>query len=195
MKFPKLFNHEDSIVKVSAIAGALIINPKIFNDDRGFLYETFNCKTLTEVIGDDVIFVQENYSFSRRWTLRGLHYQIDPAQGKLLSVISGSIYDVLVDLRESSPTYKNWFGIQLKARNHSQLWIPPGIAHGFLCLSEFAEVLYRMTNHYNKESEFCLAWNDPFIDIKWPMPKNILLNISDRDLASLSWDAAPKFSI
>ena len=140
-----------------------------------------------------VEFVQDNHSFSRQWTLRGLHYQLKHTQGKLVRVTAGCVFDVAVDLRKDSTTFGKWVGLELSAENHKQLWIPPGFAHGFLVLSETAEFLYKTTDYYDPQSEVCLSWCDPSIKIDWPIPlgKQALLNA--KDTAGLSWDQAPKF--
>jgi dTDP-4-dehydrorhamnose 3,5-epimerase len=178
--------------EASSIFGAAILQPKLFGDERGWLFESFNDKDFANTTGLDVNFVQDIHSYSRRWTLRGLHYQVEQSQGKLVRVISGSVFDVTVDLRKSSPTFGKWFGVELSAENKKQLWIPPGVAHGFLALSNISEVLYKVTNHYNPQSEACLAWNDPVIGVDWPLPQGIQPIMSVRDGAGLSWNSALK---
>jgi dTDP-4-dehydrorhamnose 3,5-epimerase len=177
----------------TAIEDLLVIETRHFEDKRGWLTESFNAQDFSLAIGSDVQFVQDNHSFSKRDVLRGLHYQIDKPQGKLVRVVSGSVFDVSVDLRKNSKTYGKWAGIVLSAENHKQLWIPSGFAHGVLVLSEAAEVLYKTTNYYHPQSEVCLAWNDPSIGIEWPLPVGITPNINAKDLAGLSWEKAPKF--
>jgi len=140
-----------------------------------------------------VEFVQDNHSFSRQWTLRGLHYQMEKTQGKLVRVVSGSVFDVVVDLRKNSATFGQWAGVELSAQNHKQLWVPPGFAHGFLVLSETAEFLYKTTDYYHPQSEVCLAWDDPTVGIVWPLKAGQSPNLNAKDLAGLSWDKAPKF--
>lgn len=181
-----------SRIEDSTIFGMSIFQPKIFDDERGWLFESFNAKDFLSTTGLDVNFVQDNHSYSRQWTLRGLHYQHEKPQGKLVRVTSGSVFDVTVDVRLSSPTYGKWFGAELSADNKKQLWIPPGIAHGFLVLSEDSEVLYKATDFYHPEGDVCLAWNDPALGIKWPLPKGIKPNMNAKDLAGLSWDQVPK---
>jgi dTDP-4-dehydrorhamnose 3,5-epimerase len=177
----------------TAIHDVLIIEPKVFGDERGWFTESFNAQDFTAATGVDVEFVQDNHSYSCQWTLRGLHYQLDETQGKLVRVTSGKIFDVVVDIRRSSPTYGQWVGIELSAINHRQLWAPPGVAHGFLVLSESAETLYKVTKYYDPRSEKSILWNDSRINIAWPIPLGTQLKISPKDCAGLSWDAAPKF--
>lgn len=153
----------------TAIPDVLIIEPKVFGDERGFFYESFNQKAFNEATGLDVQFVQDNHSRSRKGVLRGLHYQLPPhAQGKLVRCVRGAVFDVAVDIRKSSPTFGKWVGIELSEANHRQLWIPPGFAHGFLTLSETAEFLYKTSSYYSPASERCISWNDPVIGIVWP---------------------------
>ncbi|MBU3597257.1 dTDP-4-dehydrorhamnose 3,5-epimerase [Polynucleobacter bastaniensis] len=180
-------------VTTTAIHDVLVIEPKVFGDERGWFTESFNALDFSMATGFNVEFVQDNHSFSRQWTLRGLHYQLEQTQGKLVRVVAGSVFDVAVDIRQNSPTYGNWVGIELSAQNHKQMWIPAGLAHGFLVLSETAEFLYKTTDYYHPQSETCLAWNDPQINIAWPLPEGIIPNMSAKDSAGLSWDAAPKF--
>ena len=185
----------DSKLKVTstAISDALILEPKVFGDNRGWFTESFNAHDFAKACNLQAEFVQDNHSFSRRWTLRGLHYQIKHTQGKLVRVTAGSVFDVAVDLRKHSATFGKWVGVELSAENHKQLWIPPAFAHGFLVLSETVEFLYKTTDYYDPQSEVCLSWCDPSIKIDWPIPlgKHALLNA--KDAAGLAWDAAPKF--
>ena len=181
------------LVLPTAIHDVLIIESKVFGDERGWFTESFNAQDFAMATGLNVNFVQDNHSFSRQWTLRGLHYQLEQTQGKLVRVVAGSVFDVAVDMREDSPTYGNWVGVELSAQNHRQIWVPPSLAHGFLVLSETAEFLYKTTDYYHPQSEVCLAWNDPRINIEWPLPKGFTPNINVKDSAGLSWDAAPKF--
>ena len=181
------------IVTPTAIHDVLIIEPKVFGDERGWFTESFNTQDFAAATGLHVEFVQDNHSFSRQWTLRGLHYQLKQTQGKLVHVVSGSVFDVAVDIRKDSPTYGKWAGIELSAVNHRQMWIPSGLAHGFLVLSESAEFLYKTTDYYHPQSEACLAWNDSTVNIDWPLPLGITPNMNAKDSAGLSWDAAPKF--
>ncbi len=152
------------------IPDVLILEPKVFGDERGFFLESFNQDSFRQATGLDVNFVQDNHSRSRKGVLRGLHHQLPPhAQGKLVRVVSGSVFDVAVDIRRDSPTYGRWVGVSLSAENHRQLWIPPGLAHGFLVTSESADFLYKTTAYYTPAAERCVAWNDPFIRVEWPL--------------------------
>ena len=180
-------------VTPTAIHDVLVIEPKVFGDARGWFTESFNANDFAKATGLDVEFVQDNHSFSRQWTLRGMHYQLKHTQGKLVRVTAGSVFDVAVDLRKDSTTFGQWVGEILSAENHKQLWVPPGFAHGFLVLSETAEFLYKTTNYYDPQSEVCLSWCDPTVKIDWPIPlgKQALLNA--KDAAGLEWDQAPKF--
>lgn len=154
----------------TAIPEVIILEPKVFQDDRGFFFESFNAKIFEQKTGLQRDFVQDNHSKSSKNVLRGLHYQLPPkAQGKLVRVVQGEVFDVAVDLRKSSPTFSRWVGVRLSANNKRQLWIPEGFAHGFLVLSETAEFLYKTTDYYAPECERNLQWNDPAIGIQWPM--------------------------
>ena len=175
------------------IHDVFVIESKVFGDERGWFTESFNAQDFASAIGRDYEFVQDNHSFSRQWTLRGLHYQTEKTQGKLVRVVSGAVFDVAVDIRKQSPTYGKWAGVELSAENHLQMWIPPCLAHGFLVLTPTAEFLYKTTDYYDPASEACLAWNDPAVGIKWPLPERISPNMNAKDLAGLSWDQAPKF--
>jgi len=177
----------------TAIHDAFIVESKVFGDERGWFTESFNAKDFAEATGLNIDFVQDNHSFSRQWTLRGMHYQLEQTQGKLVRVVAGSVFDVVVDVRKNSPSYGKWVGVELSAENHKQMWIPAQLAHGFLVLSESAEFLYKTTDYYHPQSEVCLAWNDPTVGIKWPLPPGIEPNMNAKDSAGLSWDAAPKF--
>jgi dTDP-4-dehydrorhamnose 3,5-epimerase len=156
-------------VTTTAIPDVLILEPKVFGDARGFFYESFNARDFAQATGVDVQFVQDNHSKSARGVLRGLHYQIQHAQGKLVRVVQGRVFDVAVDLRKSSPTFGKWVGVELSAENSLQLWVPPGFAHGFVVLSESAEFLYKTTDYWYPEHERSLLWNDPAIGIDWPV--------------------------
>jgi len=180
-------------VSPTAISDVLVIEPKVFGDERGWFTESFNAQDFIQATGLAVNFVQDNHSFSRQWTLRGMHYQLEKPQGKLVRVVAGSVFDVVVDIRKDSSTYGKWVGVELSAQNHQQMWVPPGLAHGFLVLSETAEFLYKTTDYYHPQSEVCLAWNDPAVGIEWPLPKGMAPNMNSKDLAGLAWDAAPKF--
>ncbi len=167
-------------VTPTAIPDVLLIEPKVFGDERGFFFESFNQKVFEEATGLKAPFVQDNHSKSSRNVLRGLHYQIECPQGKLLRVVQGEVFDVAVDIRKDSKTYGQWVGKILSAENKKQLWIPPGFAHGFLTLSETAEFLYKTTDYYVPEHERCIAWNNPKVGIKWPLTTAPLLSEKDR---------------
>ncbi|MBF8776591.1 dTDP-4-dehydrorhamnose 3,5-epimerase [Pseudomonas fulva] len=169
-----------------AIPEVFLFTPRVFGDERGFFYESFNARVFNEIIGQQATFVQDNHSRSTRGVLRGLHYQLPPhAQGKLVRVVKGEVFDVAVDIRRSSPTFGKWVGAQLSAQNHNQLWIPPGFAHGFVTLSETAEFLYKTTDFYSPQSERCIAWDDPDIAIDWPIDYSPSLSAKDRLGAAL----------
>jgi dTDP-4-dehydrorhamnose 3,5-epimerase len=162
----------------TSLPGVLIIEPKVFGDDRGFFFESWNVRAF-RAAGIDVGFVQDNHSRSARNVLRGLHYQIQHAQGKLVRVIAGEVFDVAVDLRRSSPTFGKWEGVTLSAENKRMLWIPPGFAHGFLVVSEFAEFLYKTTEYWAPEHERTIAWDDPDLGIAWPCRTPPVLSAKD----------------
>ena len=189
----RLTPHPKVAVTITAIPEVLIIEPKVFGDERGWFTESFNAQDFSDATGLSVSFFQDNHSFSRQATLRGLHYQMQKTQGKLVRVVSGSVFDVAVDLRKNSSTFGKWVGQELSADNHKQLWIPPGFAHGFLVLSATAEFLYKTTDYYHPQSEVCLAWNDPTVAIEWPLASNESPNLNAKDSAGLSWEQAPKF--
>jgi dTDP-4-dehydrorhamnose 3,5-epimerase len=170
----------------SDLAEVLIIEPKVFEDKRGFFIETFQAREFAAA-GIRSDFVQDNHSRSMKFTLRGLHYQIQHAQGKLVRVVAGEIFDVAVDLRRSSPTFGKSIGINLSEQNKRQLWIPPGFAHGFLVLSEWADVLYKATDFYDPEAERVILWSDPTLNISWPIPTRQLPILSPKDLAGRSF--------
>lgn len=163
----------------SRLPGALIIEPEVFGDARGFFLESWNRKTFA-ALGLDLDFVQDNHSRSRKGVLRGLHYQLLKPQGKLIRVTSGTVFDVAVDLRRSSANFGRWEGIELSAENQRMLWIPPGFAHGFLVLSESADFLYKTTEYYAPQHERCVQWNDPAIGIAWPLDGEPALSAKDR---------------
>jgi len=152
----------------TTISDVKLFKPKIFGDERGFFMESYNRKTLKDLCGLDVEFVQDNHSRSGKNVLRGLHYQVEQAQGKLVRVVAGEVFDVAVDLRQSSPTFGQWAGAILSGQNHHQFYVPPGFAHGFVVLSETADFLYKTTDYYAPEHEHCIRWDDPDIGIKWP---------------------------
>ena len=171
----------------------LILEPKVFGDARGFFFESFNARDFAKVTGLDLTFVQDNHSKSAKGVLRGLHYQIEHAQGKLVRVTHGEVFDVAVDMRKNSATFGQWASCHLSADNARQLWVPPGFAHGFLVLSESAEFLYKTTDYWYPEHERSLLWNDPALGIKWPMPEGIetpLLAAKDAAASLLSQAAA-----
>lgn len=178
-------------VTPTAIPGVLILEPKVFGDERGFFMESFNQKAFDEAVGRHVEFVQDNHSRSAKGVLRGLHYQLPPhEQGKLVRVVAGSVYDVAVDLRRNSPTYGNWVGVELSDSNFRQLWIPPGLAHGFLVTSEKADFAYKTTEYYHPESERSIRWNDPLLAISWPLQgAQPLLSHKDANAGHLPVDA------
>ena len=167
-------------VTPGALPEVLILEPTVFGDERGFFMESYNQRVFRDAAGIDATFVQDNHSRSTRNVLRGLHYQIKQAQGKLVRVVVGETFDVAVDMRRSSPRFGRWMGQRLSAENHRALWIPAGFAHGFLALSEAAEVLYKTTDYFAPRHERCVAWNDPDIGIVWPLAGTPLLSAKDR---------------
>lgn len=173
------------IVKTE-IPAVLILEPKVFGDERGFFYESYNQKILAEKAGINEVFVQDNHSRSVKGVLRGLHYQIKHPQGKLVRVVVGEVYDVAVDLRQSSPTFGKWVGIHLSAVNKRMLWVPKGFAHGFLVLSEVAEFLYKTSDFYDAASERCIRWDDPALSISWPIATAPHLSLKDSQGKSLA---------
>lgn len=162
------------------IPGVLILEPAVFGDERGFFLESFNERTMRS-IGIDAHFVQDNHSRSAQNVLRGLHYQIDQPQGKLVRVISGRVFDVAVDLRRNSPTFGQWEGVELSAENKRIFWIPPGLAHGFVVLSDSADFVYKATDYYAPKSERSILWNDPEIGIEWPLTGDPILSAKDQE--------------
>ncbi len=164
----------------TAIPDVLIIEPKVFGDARGFFFESYNERAFVQATGLELNFVQDNHSRSAGGVLRGLHYQLKQAQGKLVRVVRGSVYDVAVDVRQSSPTFGRWVGVELSDSNHRQLWVPPGFAHGFLVTSESADFLYKTTDYYAPEHERCIAWNDQAIGIQWPLAGAPVLSAKDQ---------------
>ena len=173
-------------------AGLYIIEPDVFSDNRGFFLEVWNRKKFAEA-GLDLDFVQINHSRSVKNTLRGLHYQVENVQGKLVRVTSGKIFDVVVDLRKSRPTFGKWFGIELSIENQKMLWIPPGFAHGFLVLSDFAEFQYNCSDFYNPAAERCISWNDPQLNIAWPLEGQQPI-LSPKDLQGCNFAQAEVFA-
>jgi len=157
------------IVSATAIADVWVIEPRVFTDARGDFFESYNHRAFDAAIGHGVTFVQDNHSHSVRGVLRGLHLQHPRCQGKLVRVVTGLVYDVAVDIRPGSPTFRRWVGVELSAANRRQVWIPPGLAHGFLVLSDSADVLYKTTDYYAPGGEYTLAWDDPAVGIEWPL--------------------------
>jgi dTDP-4-dehydrorhamnose 3,5-epimerase len=174
------------------IPGLLVLEPAVFPDERGFFLETWNTRTFRDAAKTELQFVQDNHSRSTRNVLRGLHYQIKQAQGKLIRVSRGRVFDVAVDLRKSAPTFRRWVGTELSDDNHRQLWVPSGFAHGFLVLSEIADVLYKTTDFYSPEHERCVIWNDPKLAISWPLDGDPIL--SEKDRLGVSVDQAEVFA-
>ncbi|AUV18985.1 MULTISPECIES: dTDP-4-dehydrorhamnose 3,5-epimerase [unclassified Aeromonas] len=171
----------------TAIPDVLIFEPKVFGDERGFFFESFNHKLFEEAVGYPVSFVQDNHSKSSKGVLRGLHYQLPPhAQGKLVRCVAGEVFDVAVDIRKSSPTFGQWVGVHLSGENKRQLWIPEGFAHGFLTLSDTAEFLYKTTNYYAPQSEGSIRWDDQQAGIKWQIEGGVILSNKDQEAVSLA---------
>jgi len=175
-----------------SIPDVLLIEPKVFGDERGFFFESFNQRVFEEAIGRSVTFVQDNHSKSTKNVLRGLHYQIQHPQGKLVRVVAGEVFDVAVDIRKSSPTFGKWVGETLSAENKKQLWVPEGFAHGFLVLSENAEFLYKTTDYWYPKFERCIIWNDSSIAIDWASIETPLL--SEKDWEGLPLNASEVFT-
>ena len=180
------------IIKTN-IPDVLLIKPRVFEDKRGFFMETFQADKMKEA-GINHRFVQDNHSRSMQGTLRGLHYQIDNVQGKLVRVAIGKIYDVAVDIRKSSPTFGKWIGVILSAENKNQLWVPPGFAHGFYVISESADVLYKATDFYNASAERCILWNDKVLDIDWHLVEGVEPILSVKDLEGKSLENTEVFN-
>ena len=173
------------------LPGVILLEPQVFGDQRGFFFESFNARRFAEATGMQREFVQDKHSRSAKGVLRGLHYQVQQAQGKLVRVTAGEVYDVVVDLRRSSPTFGRWNGVYLSAENKRQLWVPEGFAHGFVVLSEFAEFLYKTTDYYAPEHERCIHWNDPTLAIDWALDG--APQLSAKDQAGLSFTDAQVF--
>ncbi len=180
-----------NIIK-TAIPDLLIIEPRVFGDARGFFMESFNARSFCEQTGCDVSFVQDNHSRSGRGVLRGLHYQLPQPQGKLVRVTSGSVFDVAVDIRKSSPTFGKWVGVELSDDNHRQMWVPPGFAHGFVVLSDSADFLYKTSDYYAPQHEHCIRWDDPSLGIEWPFG-DIVPQVSAKDAAGKAFADAQYF--
>ena len=180
-------------VEHTAIPDVLVIEPQVFGDERGFFMESFNQRKFDDAVGHHVEFVQDNHSRSARGVLRGLHYQRPPhAQGKLVRVTQGIVYDVAVDMRRDSRTFGKWVGIELSHSNHRQMWLPPGMAHGFLVISDFADFLYKTTDYYAPTSEASVRWNDPELGIQWPT-HDLSLQLSAKDLSAPLFREVPAF--
>jgi dTDP-4-dehydrorhamnose 3,5-epimerase len=170
----------------TSIPDVLLIEPKVFGDERGFFFESFSHRIFNEAVGREVHFVQDNHSKSQKGVLRGLHYQIQNTQGKLVRVTEGEVFDVAVDIRRSSPTFGRWVGVHLSAENKKQLWVPEGFAHGFVTLSESAQFLYKTTDYYSPANERCILWNDPSLNVDWPISEKPSLSEKDQDGQVLS---------
>ncbi len=181
-------------VITTQLAGVLVIEPKVFGDSRGFFFESFNQREFEQAAGVRPSFVQDNHSRSGQGVLRGLHYQIEQPQGKLVRVVRGTVFDVVVDLRKHSSTCGQWFGLELSEENKRQLWIPAGFAHGFLTLSESAEFLYKTTDYYAPQFERCIAWDDATLGIAWPLDAGAP-TMSAKDQVGLSFASAPLFDV
>ena len=179
-------------VTPTAIPDVLILEPKVFGDSRGFFLESFNALNFAKATGLNVQFVQDNHSRSAKGVLRGLHYQLQQTQGKLVQVSQGAVFDVAVDIRKSSPTFGSWVGCELSDTNHRQLWIPQGFAHGFIVLSESADFMYKTTDYYAPAYERCISWNDPSIGIHWPA--GIAPLLSTKDQLGISLEQAEVFA-
>lgn len=177
-----------NVIKTN-ISDVLIFEPKIYGDSRGFFFESFNQRVFRELTGVETQFVQDNHSMSARWVLRGLHYQIEQPQGKLVRCTHGEVFDVAVDIRRESATFGRWFGVVLSAENKRQLWVPPGLAHGFLVLSENAEFLYKTTEYYAPQFERTIIWNDPDLGIDWPLGGELPL-LSAKDSSAPTFNDA-----
>ena len=175
------------------IKDVLLIEPQVFGDARGFFLETWQAEKFTAA-GITATFVQDNHSRSSQWSLRGLHFQVERTQGKLVRVASGSVFDVIVDLRRSSPSFGAWWGVELSAENHRMLWVPPGLAHGILVTSDFADFLYKCTDLYSPAHERTLAWNDPKLAIQWPLPPGTTPKLSAKDNQGASFEKIEKFA-
>ena len=173
-------------VTPTAIPDVLVVEPRVFGDDRGFFYESFNARKFKELTGLEPNFVQDNHTRSAQHVLRGLHYQILQPQGKLIRVVAGEVFDVAVDIRRGSPTFGRWVGQTLSAENKKQVWIPAGFAHGFLVLSDSADFLYKTTAYWASEHERCIAWNDPDVAVQWPLTGTPILSAKDAKGAALA---------
>lgn len=180
-------------VTATRLPEVLLVEPRVFGDARGFFLESWNQRAFDDAVGQSVRFVQDNHSRSTRGVLRGLHYQLQQPQGKLVRVVTGRVYDVAVDMRRDSPRLGQWVGVELSADNQRMLWIPPGFAHGFLVLSETADFLYKATEYYAPADEHTVAWNDPALGIDWPLDPDVPLQISTKDQAGRPFADAPRY--
>jgi len=180
-------------VTATRLPEVLIVEPRVFGDARGFFLESWNQRVFDDAVGQSVRFVQDNHSRSARGVLRGLHYQLQQPQGKLVRVVTGRVYDVAVDMRRDSPRLGQWVGVELSADQPRMLWIPPGFAHGFLVLSETADFLYKATEYYAPADEQTVAWNDPTLGIDWPLEPGVPLQISAKDQVGLPFVQAPRY--
>ena len=169
-----------------SIPDVILIEPKVFGDERGFFYESFNHRRFEEITNQSIYFVQDNHSRSVKNVVRGLHYQLQQPQGKLIRVVSGSVFDVAVDIRRASPTFGQWVGEILTAENKKQLWVPEGFAHGFAVLSDTAEMLYKTTDFWAPEHEYCIAWDDALLAIQWPIEGEAQLSVKDKQGLALN---------
>ena len=183
------------LVEETGLPGVLVLTPRIFGDDRGFFFESFSARAFSDCTGENVHFVQDNHSKSSRGVLRGLHYQLGKPQGKLVRVIEGSIFDVAVDIRTGSPNFGQWVGVELTAGNKKQLWVPPDFAHGFVVISESAQVLYKATDFYSPQHERSIIWNDDSIAIRWPdISMSPILSAKDAQAPTLEVAETPNFN-
>ncbi len=180
-------------VTATRLPEVLIVEPRVFGDARGFFLESWNQRVFDDAVAQSVRFVQDNHSRSARGVLRGLHYQLQQPQGKLVRVVTGRVFDVAVDMRRDSPRLGQWAGVELSADNHRTLWIPPGFAHGFLVLSDSADFLYKATEYYAPADEHCVAWNDPALGIEWPLEAGVPPQVSAKDQAGLPFAEAPRY--
>ncbi len=174
------------------LADVVLLHPEVYGDERGFFLESWNQRSFAEA-GFDWHFVQDNHSRSSRGILRGLHFQTEHSQGKLVRISQGAVFDVIVDLRRSSPSFGSWYGVELSAESHNMLYLPPGCAHGFYVLSEYADFLYKASDYYHPQSELSLKWNDPEVGIDWPLAAGQTPLLSAKDAAGLAWSEIPFF--
>ena len=179
-------------IETTPLSGVVVIRPQVFGDERGFFMETWNKNTFAD-LGIEANFVQDNHSRSRQGILRGMHFQTEQTQGKLVRVAQGEVFDVAVDLRADSPTLGQWFGCTLTGSGYEMLWVPPGFAHGFYVLSDSADFLYKCTDFYHPQSEVSLAWDDPTVGIEWPLVNGMPPDLSGKDQAARSWSEIPLF--